>query len=215
MLDRDRREEDVPAAAAAGADTLQYAEWLESLVQSEYPLDVSYLSETVAPLLPPDRQARLRSLCAAIRDEDYTPKEPKVVNAEIKWPIGHVFRHRLFGYLAITRGFDYRCEAGEQCMFSLSLSLSCPSLFCCRIGCASLECLLVNRGECLLTMHPASRYTCRDPSNASRYVTLRAAPTFLPRCKAARACFLRFSQARSLARWMPSSPPPKKGIIQG
>lgn len=125
LLDRDRREEDDPAAAAAGADTLQYAEWLESLVQSEYPLDVSYLSESVAPLLPPDRQARLRSLCAAIRDEDATPREPKVVSAEIKWPIGHVFRHRLFGYLAITRGFDYRCEAGEQCMLaSLSLSLS-------------------------------------------------------------------------------------------
>ncbi|KAG0653686.1 hypothetical protein C6P46_002353, partial [Rhodotorula mucilaginosa] len=113
--DRDRREEEEDVPAAVGADTLQYAEWLESLVQSEYPLDVSYLSETVAPLLPPpDRQARLRSLCAAIREEDATPKEPKVVNAEIKWPIGHVFRHRLFGYLAITRGFDYRCEAGEQ-----------------------------------------------------------------------------------------------------
>ncbi|KWU44401.1 hypothetical protein RHOSPDRAFT_29218 [Rhodotorula sp. JG-1b] len=116
LLDRDRRQEDVPTAAAAvGADTLQYAEWLESLVQSEYPLDVSYLSGSVLPLLPsPDRQARLRTLCTAIRDEDATPREPKVVNAEIKWPIGHVFRHRLFGYLAITRGFDYRCEAGEQ-----------------------------------------------------------------------------------------------------
>ncbi|TKA50992.1 hypothetical protein B0A53_05684 [Rhodotorula sp. CCFEE 5036] len=113
--DRDRREEEEDVPAAVGADTLQYAEWLESLVQSEYPLDVSYLSETVAPLLPSsDRQTRLRSLCAAIREEDATPKEPKVVNAEIKWPIGHVFRHRLFGYLAITRGFDYRCEAGEQ-----------------------------------------------------------------------------------------------------
>ena len=125
MLDRDRRQEDVPTAAAAvGADTLQYAEWLESLVQSEYPLDVSYLSGSVLPLLPsPDRQARLRTLCTAIRDEDATPREPKVVNAEIKWPIGHVFRHRLFGYLAITRGFDYRCEAGEQCM-SLSLVFS-------------------------------------------------------------------------------------------
>lgn len=99
----------------AGADTLQYAEWLESLVQSEYPLDVAYLTERVGPMLPEDRRERLEALCEAIRHEDATPKEQKLINARIKWPVGHVFRHRLFGYLAITRGFDYTCEAGEQC----------------------------------------------------------------------------------------------------
>ncbi|POY71082.1 hypothetical protein BMF94_5839 [Rhodotorula taiwanensis] len=98
----------------AGADTLQYAEWLESLVQSEYPLDVAYLTERVGPMLPEDRRERLEALCEAIRHEDATPKEQKLINARIKWPVGHVFRHRLFGYLAITRGFDYTCEAGEQ-----------------------------------------------------------------------------------------------------
>ncbi|GAA5993400.1 hypothetical protein JCM10908_002647 [Rhodotorula pacifica] len=102
------------APGGGGAELLQYAEWLESLVQSEYPLDVSYLASSVRPLLPAARQLRLDALCAAIKEEDETPKEQKLVSAEIKWPIGHVFRHRLFGYLAITRGFDYRCEAGEQ-----------------------------------------------------------------------------------------------------
>ncbi|GAA5867347.1 hypothetical protein JCM3774_003556 [Rhodotorula dairenensis] len=106
--------------AAPGADTLQYAEWLESLIQSEYPLDVAYLTEIVGPVLSlsttePNRRARLDALCAAIRDEDATPKEPKPATRVIRWPaLGHVFRHRLFGYLAITRGYDYRCEAGEQ-----------------------------------------------------------------------------------------------------
>jgi heat shock protein HspQ len=49
--------------------------------------------------------------------------EMKWVAAKIKWRIGHVFRHRLFGYHAVVRGWDYKCEASETCE-SLSLSLS-------------------------------------------------------------------------------------------
>lgn len=95
-------------------DVDQYFEWTSSLVQSEFPLDVHYLEDAL-PILAPDVRPRISVLCEAIREEDAANKEQKLVNGEIKWPIGHVFRHRLFRYVAVIRGWDYKCEASEQC----------------------------------------------------------------------------------------------------
>ncbi|BGP40660.1 hypothetical protein JCM10449v2_004622 [Rhodotorula kratochvilovae] len=94
--------------------TEQFAEWVRSLVQAEFPLDVSHLETRIAPLLSPLMRYSMLELCAAIKDEDASPPEPKLVNGDIKWRIGHVFQHRLFGYEAVVRGWDYKCEASEQ-----------------------------------------------------------------------------------------------------
>lgn len=105
-----------------------YTEWLTSIIQAEYPYDVSFLSDRVLPALrasPPrdrtraDRRvSRIEMLVEAIKDEDAKPVETKWVSARIQWRIGHVFRHRLFGYHAVIRGWDYKCEASETCELS-------------------------------------------------------------------------------------------------
>ncbi|GAA6004309.1 uncharacterized protein JCM10292_001417 [Rhodotorula paludigena] len=92
----------------------QYAGWLRSLVQSEFPLDVSHLERAVAPALSGALARETRDLCAAIRADDQGPREQKLVSARIRWRIGHVFEHRLFEYRAVIRGWDYRCEASEE-----------------------------------------------------------------------------------------------------
>ncbi|BGP32670.1 hypothetical protein JCM10296v2_004453 [Rhodotorula toruloides] len=98
---------------ALDRDVDQYFEWMCSLIQSEFPLDVHYL-ESALPILSAEVRPRISVLCEAIREEDAANKEQKLVNGEIKWPIGHVFRHRLFRYVAVIRGWDYKCEASEQ-----------------------------------------------------------------------------------------------------
>lgn len=111
-----------------------YTDWLTSIIQAEYPYDVSFLSARVLPLLRTDstqtifnhapRISKIEGLVESIMEEDVRGVgEMKWVAAKIKWRIGHVFRHRLFGYHAVVRGWDYKCEASETCE-SLSLSLS-------------------------------------------------------------------------------------------
>ncbi|BGP16841.1 hypothetical protein JCM10213_003339 [Rhodosporidiobolus nylandii] len=94
-------------------ELVTYGEWLVSLVQAEYPLDVTFIEQRVLPRQEEERRERTKALCEAIRQDDKAPKEKKWVSAAIKWRIGHVFRHRLFGYLAVVRGWDYTCEASE------------------------------------------------------------------------------------------------------
>jgi len=72
------------------------------------------------------RISRVESLVEAIKEEDEKPIEKKWVGSMIKWKIGHVFRHRLFGYHAVVRGWDYKCEASETCTHSL-LSFFLPN----------------------------------------------------------------------------------------
>ncbi|GAA6049699.1 hypothetical protein JCM3770_004416 [Rhodotorula araucariae] len=100
--------------APVSRGTEQFAEWVRSLVQAEFPLDVAHLEMRIAPLLSPLMRYSMLELCAAIRDDDASLPEPKLVNGDIQWRIGHVFEHRLFGYWAVVRGWDYQCEASEQ-----------------------------------------------------------------------------------------------------
>lgn len=74
-------------------------------------------------------------LCDSIREEDSRIKELKIRKSDddddenglgggggggvidertVKWKIGHVFRHRLFGYCAVIRGYDFTCMASEE-----------------------------------------------------------------------------------------------------
>ena len=102
-----------------------YIDWLTSIVQAEFPYDAPFLTKSVLPLLRTapysrdphneDRIAKIEALVEAIEDEDSREKEKKWIAGKIKWEIGHVFRHRLFGYHAVIRGWDYKCEASETC----------------------------------------------------------------------------------------------------
>lgn len=64
----------------------------------------------------------LELLCKSIREEDETLKvagDRKHRKAGIDWKVGHCFRHKLFGYLAVVRGWDETCLASEDCKLDL------------------------------------------------------------------------------------------------
>jgi hypothetical protein len=86
------------SASASPAELRTYTDWLVSLIQAEFTLDVSFLETEVLPRTGEgERRARIERLCREIREEDAQEKEKKWVSAEIKHKIGTVFRHRLFG----------------------------------------------------------------------------------------------------------------------
>ncbi|GAA6006943.1 hypothetical protein JCM11491_001449 [Sporobolomyces phaffii] len=119
-------------ADAAEEGLPNYVEWLTSIVQAEYPQDVDFILDRIVPALEsslndsalhvqPERLDSVRALAAAIEDEDVKGVEKKWVGATIKWKIGHVFRHRLFGYHAVVRGYDYTCEASENWIMQMQV----------------------------------------------------------------------------------------------
>ncbi|GAA5948476.1 hypothetical protein JCM3765_004896 [Sporobolomyces pararoseus] len=107
-----------------------YTEWLTSIIQAEYPYDVPFLVDQVLPALRRNagiavgnaqRASRVEGLVEAIKEEDQKAVEKKWVNGRIKWSIGHIFRHRLFGYHAVIRGWDYTCEASETWIMQMQV----------------------------------------------------------------------------------------------
>lgn len=94
-----------------------YASWCTQLCQAEFSSDIRFLKEEVAPsFLTPSRVEEVKGFCEAIEEED--KGEDIVVKSraenDIRWRPGHVFRHRLFGYVAAIRGWSETCEASEQ-----------------------------------------------------------------------------------------------------
>ncbi|GAA5936614.1 uncharacterized protein JCM15063_001939 [Sporobolomyces koalae] len=109
-----------------------YVDWLVSIIQAEYPYDVPFLSQTVLPMLVEktrtqdrvqdrERLEAVEALIESIEQEDKTDKEKKWVAGKIRWQIGHCFRHRLFGYYAVVRGWDYKCEASETWIMQMQV----------------------------------------------------------------------------------------------
>ncbi|KAM0753216.1 hypothetical protein T439DRAFT_323851 [Meredithblackwellia eburnea MCA 4105] len=94
-----------------------YANWLVALIQSpDFSLDVALLEseEFRLHLVSDARRKEVAELCESIRTEDKEMPESSLRSAEIVWRTGHVFIHRLFGYVAVIRGWDYKCEASEN-----------------------------------------------------------------------------------------------------
>ena len=95
-----------------------YADWLVSICQAEFPADVGVLERDVAPGLEEGRREEVVKMCRSIREGEEELPEPYKRVGVIKWRVGHVFRHKLFGYVAVVRGWDLTCEASEQCASS-------------------------------------------------------------------------------------------------
>lgn len=91
------------------------------LAQAEFASDVSFLEREVVPtFVSPVMREDVVEICDAIRSEDEGDSvvvRSRVEN-RIRWRLGHVFRHRLFGYVAVVRGWDATCQAGEECEWS-------------------------------------------------------------------------------------------------
>ena len=94
-----------------------YASWCTQLCQAEFSSDLRFLRDVVAPSFrTPSRVEEVLGFCEAIEEEDEGQNVVVKSREEfgIRWRLGHVFRHRLFGYVAVIRGFDETCLASEQ-----------------------------------------------------------------------------------------------------
>lgn len=67
------------------------------------------------------RKAELKTLCEALRRGEGEAKRVRRRKDEgrerVEWCCGHVFRHRLFGYVGVVVGWDGFCAASEECKF--------------------------------------------------------------------------------------------------
>lgn len=89
--------------SSSSAESQTYADWLVSLVQAEFTLDVGFLESEVVPRTRDmARRERVERLCREIREEDGEVREKKWVSARIEHRIGTVFRHRLFGCVFVS-----------------------------------------------------------------------------------------------------------------
>ncbi|SGZ00341.1 BQ5605_C034g11341 [Microbotryum silenes-dioicae] len=98
-----------------------YANWAVSVIQAEYPHDVSYLENTLSRVFTGERAETVLRLCREMRDDDMVGPEPQLGTSRIRWRIGQVFRHRLFGYCGVVRGFDEECLASEEWIQSMGV----------------------------------------------------------------------------------------------
>ncbi|SCV69982.1 BQ2448_1376 [Microbotryum intermedium] len=67
------------------------------------------------------RAESIKQLCREVRDDDMAGPEPHLGSSRIHWRIGQVFRHRLFGYCGVVRGFDEECLANEEWIQSMGV----------------------------------------------------------------------------------------------
>ncbi|KAL8292094.1 hypothetical protein RQP46_001560 [Phenoliferia psychrophenolica] len=129
---RTRQPEGTPSALYATARAFftfaprpvtAYAGWLSTLIQSpEFSMDVDFLeTEELRRELGSDaRREEVSTMVQSIREDD-EPPEPAETNSDIIWKPGHVFIHRLFGYVAVIRGFDVTCKASEQWIIQMQV----------------------------------------------------------------------------------------------
>jgi F-box protein 21 len=93
-----------------------YANWIVGICQADYESDVGVIERDVLPALPPAERTNMGLITQVIRDVDDTVPTLKE-GLDLKWKPGHVFRHRLFSYVAVIRAWDMTCEASENCKF--------------------------------------------------------------------------------------------------
>lgn len=91
-----------------------YANWIVGICQADYESDVGVIERDVLPALPAAEATNMGLITQVIRDVDDTVPTMKE-GLDLKWKPGHVFRHRLFSYVAVIRAWDMTCEASENC----------------------------------------------------------------------------------------------------
>ncbi|KAJ5421649.1 hypothetical protein N7491_010094 [Penicillium cf. griseofulvum] len=94
--------------------------WLMELFATDFPSDIFLVEQYIAPLFHGlfEHEHILESL-HVMRAVDEIPKQVRRRtggNANIKYKVGQVFRHRRYHYEAIITGWDSECGAGEQWM---------------------------------------------------------------------------------------------------
>ncbi|KAK4051411.1 hypothetical protein OIV83_002895 [Microbotryomycetes sp. JL201] len=93
-------------------DQLTNLRWILSITQAEFPSMVNFIERQIYGRFPV--QDLTAHYVASIKREDSADLVPKYKTPEIRRPVGWVFRHRLFHYIAVVRGWDATCEAGEE-----------------------------------------------------------------------------------------------------
>ncbi|KAK4057266.1 hypothetical protein OIO90_001763 [Microbotryomycetes sp. JL221] len=95
----------------------RYTNILTTLVQeADFTTDVDFVEQELSPRLSTEHRERVQEIVQSIRQDDegvnLIPKRRDPI--KVYWPLGHVFRHRLFGYDAVIRGWDETCQATEH-----------------------------------------------------------------------------------------------------
>ncbi|OQD88986.1 hypothetical protein PENANT_c003G11260 [Penicillium antarcticum] len=99
--------------------------WLMELFATDFPSDVFLIEQYIAPLFHGlfEHEHILESL-HVMRAVDEIPKQIHTrtgTNANIRYTVGQVFRHRRYQYMAIITGWDSECGAGEQWMMRMGI----------------------------------------------------------------------------------------------
>lgn len=86
---------------------------------SNFPLDLSLLRNTLAPLLQSERKSHLESICdLAIEAEkaaaEVTNRPLGVSNKTVKYFVGLIFEHILHGYVGCITGWDVRLTSAAS-----------------------------------------------------------------------------------------------------
>jgi F-box protein 21 len=94
--------------------------WLMEMFAADFPSDLFLVEQYIAPLFHGlvEHEHVLESL-HVMRAADEIPKQVRRRgddNANIRYMVGQVFRHRRYHYEAIITGWDSECGAGEQWM---------------------------------------------------------------------------------------------------
>ena len=111
---------------AATSQRTRYLPYLVDHLEKQYLLDVRLLEDFILPLFEGTQQHQ--QLCEAVRAMragDSMPKQIKPRAQEssrnVRYRVGHVFRHKRYHYLAIITGWDVECEAGELWMSQMGV----------------------------------------------------------------------------------------------
>jgi F-box protein 21 len=99
--------------------------WLMELFATDFPSDIFLVEKYIAPLFHGlfEHEHILESL-HVMRAVDEIPKQVHTrtgTNANIRYTVGQVFRHRRYHYKAIITGWDSECGAGEQWMMRMGI----------------------------------------------------------------------------------------------
>ncbi|KAL9114155.1 MAG: hypothetical protein Q9227_001927 [Pyrenula ochraceoflavens] len=109
----------VPGAAGLPVQSRHHLRLLMRCFIEDFSHDVSLIQDYLLPTCRthPDYD-RFRELAEEVYETDAAPREIKSRSSPrgggVRYQIGHVFRHRRYGYKAVIVGWDTRCEMNEE-----------------------------------------------------------------------------------------------------
>ncbi|KAF7504116.1 hypothetical protein GJ744_002685 [Endocarpon pusillum] len=90
---------------------------LMHLFLEKFPHDASLVEKHILPLIENPSLSDHAQMCHSVRKADMDAPgrvKPRLGNADVKFKVGQVFRHKRYGYVAVVTGWDGTCDADEE-----------------------------------------------------------------------------------------------------